>query len=172
MSHRHNFKADPNAPSGLVIPHDVSPRAPRLAEMNGIPKKSVLLYIEDDDTAFFLLETALHEFDDGRIELVRAHNGEEALRQLQGSDSLPRPVRPDLILLDLNLPRKSGLEVLAELCGDASLSSIPVVIFSSSSLEADRLRSLELGARAYIKKPLTFSAFIEAVRSACSWLPQ
>lgn len=138
--------------------------------MNGSPQKSVLLYIEDDDTAFFLFETALHEVDKGRIELMRAHNGEEALLQLQGSDSLPNPVRPDLILLDLNLPRKSGLEVLAELCRDANLSPIPVVIFSSSSLEADRVRSLELGARAYIKKPLTFPSFVEAVRSACSWL--
>src|SRR5579875_2313173 len=104
--------------------------------MNGSLKKSILLYIEDDDTAFFLFETALHEFDKGRIALLRAHNGEEALLQLQSSDSLSRP---DLILLDLNLPRKSGLEVLAELCGDASLTSIPVVIFSSSSLEADRV---------------------------------
>ena len=140
--------------------------------MNGSPKKSILLYIEDDDTAFFLFETALHEVDKGRIELVRAHNGEEALLQLQGSDSLPNPVRPDLILLDLNLPRKSGLEVLAELCGDADLSPIPVVIFSSSSLETDRVRSLELGARAYIKKPLTFPSFVEAVRSACNWLQE
>jgi CheY-like chemotaxis protein len=138
--------------------------------MNGPSKKSILLYIEDDDTAVFLLETALREIDSVRVELLRAHNGEEALMQLQPPDSLPPQARPDLIVLDLNLPRKSGLEVLAELANDPSLSSIPVVVFSSSSLEADRLRSLDLGARAYIRKPLTFPGFVEAVRSACSWL--
>jgi chemotaxis family two-component system response regulator Rcp1 len=139
-------------------------------DMSGPPQKSTLLYIEDDDTAVFLLQTALRDLDDGQIELVRARNGEEALARLQGAAPFVNAARPDLILLDLNLPRKGGLELLEDLCGDANLASIPVVIFSSSSLQADRARSLELGARDYILKPLTFPAFVDAVRAACRWL--
>jgi len=141
-------------------------------DMNGPPQKSTLLYIEDDDTAVFLLQTALRDLADGQIELVRARNGEEALARLQRAAPFADAARPDLILLDLNLPRKGGLELLAELCGDANLASIPVVIFSSSSLQADRARSLELGARDYILKPLTFPGFVDAVRAACRWLPK
>jgi len=140
--------------------------------MNGPSHKPTLLYIEDDDTAVFLLQTALRDLADGQIALLRARNGEEALARLQGTAPFVDAARPDLILLDLNLPRKGGLELLAELCGDANLASIPVVIFSSSSLPADRARSLELGARDYILKPLTFPAFVEAVRAACRWLPK
>lgn len=132
-------------------------------------EKPVMLYVEDDDSAVFLLQTALNEMSI-EIEMFRVHNGEEALTWLNRSSLFANAPRPDLILLDLNLPRKSGLEVLMEIHDDASLRSIPVVIFSSSFLETDRRLSFELGARDYIRKPLTFAAFVEAVRSACALL--
>ena len=75
-----------------------------------------------------------------------------------------RPTRPDLILLDLNLPRKDGREVLAEVKGDAALRSIPVVVLTTSEAEEDVLRSYDLHANAYVTKPVDFSRFIEVVR--------
>ena len=75
---------------------------------------------------------------------------------------------PHLVLLDLNLPGLSGLDVLAILKADEKLSSIPVVIFSSSSHEQDRKKSFALGAKQYITKPNTFDEVVEALRSACS----
>lgn len=130
-----------------------------------------MLYIEDDDAAEFLMQSAL---DEARIQvqMFRVRNGEEALEWLKRSGAFADAPRPDLILLDINLPRKGGLEVLAEIHGDMHLRPIPVVILSSSYLEADRRRAVELGVRNYIRKPLTFPAFVDAVRSACALLPQ
>ncbi len=139
--------------------------------MSGSPEKPVILYIEDDDAAVFLLQTALTEASI-EVEMFRVCNGEEALAWLSKSGMFANTPRPHLILLDLNLPRKSGLEVLAEIHNDAGLRSIPVVIFSSSSLEVERRRSFELGARDYIRKPPTLAAFVNAVRSACALLPR
>ncbi len=130
----------------------------------------VLLYVEDEDAAVFLLETALKEAGI-RVELYRVSDGEQALAFLHTSDSYAKAPRPDVILLDLNLPRKNGLEVLAELQRSESLRRIPVIVFTSSSLPADRSRSLALGAQDYITKPSTFDGFIDAVKTACSYLP-
>lgn len=139
--------------------------------MNGPTKKPVMLYVEDDDSAVFLLQTALKEATID-IELFCVGDGEQALAWLNKDGGFENAVGPDLILLDLNLPRKNGLDVLAEIHRDPRFRSIPVVVFSSSSLESDKRRSFELGAREYIKKPPTFAAFVDAVRSACALLPQ
>jgi len=72
--------------------------------------------------------------------------------------------RPDLVLLDLNLPRKSGAEVLAEIKGDPRLSTIPVVVLTTSQAEEDVLRSYEMHANAYVTKPVDFDRFGEIVR--------
>jgi CheY-like chemotaxis protein len=128
-----------------------------------------LLYVEDEDAAVFLLETALKEAGI-KVELYRVSDGEQALAFLHRSGSYEKAPRPDLMLLDLNLPRKNGLEVLAEMSGSDSLRSIPVVVFTSSSLAIDRKNSLALGAQHYITKPASFDGFIEAVRTACSFL--
>ena len=130
----------------------------------------ILLYVEDEDAAVFLLETALKEACI-HVQLHRVSDGEQALAFLNCSGSYAKSPRPGVILLDLNLPRKNGLEVLAEVQASDSLRRIPVIVFTSSSLPADRSRSLALGAQEYITKPSTFDGFIEAVKTACSYLP-
>ncbi|MBV8068305.1 MAG: response regulator [Acidobacteriaceae bacterium] len=134
-----------------------------------MPNK-VLLYVEDEDAAVFLLETALQEAQIP-VQLYRVSDGEQALAFLQKAGAYSKAPRPDLILLDLNLPRMNGLEVLSEMQSHGDLRSIGVVVFTSSSLAADRRRSLSLGAREYITKPSSFDGFVQAVRTACSQLP-
>jgi CheY-like chemotaxis protein len=130
----------------------------------------VLLYVEDEDSAVYLLETALKEAKI-RVDLYRVSDGEEALAFLNQSGAYRDSPRPDLVLLDLNLPRKSGLEVLSEMQGSEGLRPLPVIVFTSSIRAADRTKSLALGAQEYITKPSSFEGFIEAIKTACSYLP-
>lgn len=130
----------------------------------------VLLYVEDEDAAVFLLETALKEASIP-VQLYRVSDGEQALAFLRQIGVYERAPKPGLVLLDLNLPKKNGLEVLAEMQKSGTLRPIPVVVFTSSSLVSDRDRSLALGAQNYITKPSTFDGFMEAVKNACSLLP-
>jgi chemotaxis family two-component system response regulator Rcp1 len=129
----------------------------------------VLLYVEDEDAAVYLLETALKEAGI-RLELHRVSDGEEALAFLHRIGVYQSAPQPDLILLDLNLPRKGGLEVLSEMQGSELLSQLPVVVFTSSALPSDRRRSMALGAQGYITKPSSFDGFVEAIKTACSHL--
>jgi CheY-like chemotaxis protein len=131
----------------------------------------VLLYVEDEDSAVFLFETALKEADI-KVDFYRVSDGDQALSFLQRLGAYEKAPRPGLVLLDLNLPRKSGLEVLAEIQHSDALRPIPVIVFTSSSLSSDRERSLALGAQHYITKPSTFDALIDAVKTACSYLPE
>ena len=94
-----------------------------------------------------------------------AIDGEEAMSILRREDEHAGAARPDLILLDMNLPRKNGREVLAEMREDPSLQRIPVIMLTTSSAEADIARSYELGVNCYITKPLDLGAFIDVVRS-------
>jgi CheY-like chemotaxis protein len=130
----------------------------------------VLLYVEDEKAAVFLLEAAIQEAD-LPVKLFHVSDGEQALAFLHRSGAYAKAPRPDLILLDLNLPRMNGWEVLSEMKTSGDLRSIGVVIFTSSSLPTDRWRSLSLGAKGYITKPSSFEGFIEAVRTACSQIP-
>jgi CheY-like chemotaxis protein len=129
----------------------------------------VLLYVEDEDAAVFLLETALKEVRI-TVELYRVSDGEQALAFLRRSGAYQAAPKPDLILLDLNLPRKNGLEVLAEMKDSNGLRDITTIVFTSSALQSDKKKSLALGAQQFITKPATFDGFIEAVKSACSRL--
>ena len=124
----------------------------------------VVLSVEDDDAAFYIISAAFRELPLS-VELHRAKNGREAL------DLLHKAQRPNLLLLDLNLPGLSGLDVLAALKQNRELASIPVVVFSSSSREQDRKSSFALGARQYITKPNTFDGVVEALKTACSVAP-
>lgn len=130
----------------------------------------VMLYVEDEDAAVFLLETALKEAKI-EVELRRVANGEEALAFLNRTGAYHDAPRPDLILLDLNLPRKGGLEVLSEIQGTEALRNLSVVVFTSSSLANDRKRSLALGAQEYITKPSSFDGFLAAIKTVCTYLP-
>lgn len=130
----------------------------------------VLLYVEDEDAAVFLLETALKEAEID-VSLFRVADGEEAMAFLRRSGDYRSAPRPDLILLDLNLPRKGGLEVLSDMQEADELRSMAVVVFTSSSLPADKRKSLALGAQHYITKPSSFDGFVEAIKNACSFMP-
>jgi CheY-like chemotaxis protein len=117
-----------------------------------------VLLVEDDDGDIVLTQEAF-EHDKVRNSLFVARDGVEAMDFLRSD----KP-RPDLILLDLNLPRKDGREVLAEIKADSELRSIPVVVLTTSKTDEDILRSYDLHANAYVTKPVDFDRFIEIVR--------
>jgi two-component system, chemotaxis family, response regulator Rcp1 len=105
------------------------------------------------------------------INLNVASDGIEAMSFLRREGEHVNATRPDLILLDLNLPRKDGREVLEEIKGSATLKSIPVVILTTSASEADILRSYRLHANCYITKPVGLAGFLEVIKSIDSfWL--
>ena len=116
-----------------------------------------VLLVEDDPGDVVLIQEAF-EHNKVRNTLHVAGDGVEAMEFLRTGS------RPDLILLDLNLPRKDGREVLAEVKGDAALRSIPVVVLTTSKAEEDILRSYDLHANAYVTKPVDFERFIAVVR--------
>ena len=126
----------------------------------------VILYVEDDNAAFALVRMVLAE-ESPQLRLYRACDGEQALafvRRLAPYEDAPAP---DLILLDWNLPKKNGLEVLAELKATELLRSIPVVMFSTFSSLQNWIESLALGAQDYVTKPSDFEAFADVVKTAC-----
>jgi CheY-like chemotaxis protein len=92
------------------------------------------------------------------------NDGEQALQFLRRTGDYADAPRPGLILLDLNLPRRDGLEVLAELKSDPVLKVIPVVILTTSQAEQDILRSYALHANAYVSKPVDFERFMDVIR--------
>jgi CheY-like chemotaxis protein len=100
-----------------------------------------------------------------RNNLHVARDGVEALEFLRRQAQFSDAVRPDLILLDLNLPRIDGREVLAEVKSDPDLKTIPVVVLTTSSAEQDILHSYQLQANCYITKPVDLEQFIKVVRS-------
>jgi CheY-like chemotaxis protein len=127
----------------------------------------VVLYVEDDDATFSLARITLEQ-ENPPVELLRACSGEQALAILRNVPPYESAPRPDLILLDLNLPEKNGLEVLADLKANDAFRSIPVMIFSTSAAQLDRSNSYRLGARDFIAKPSDFDSFAKAVKRACS----
>jgi len=123
-----------------------------------------VLLVEDNPGDVRLTREALKE---GKVSnnLHVAPDGVEALAFLRREGNYADAVRPDLILLDLNLPRKGGREVLEEIKGDPALRHIPVVILTSSSAEQDIARAYDLHANCYISKPVDLDQFITVVRS-------
>jgi CheY-like chemotaxis protein len=122
-----------------------------------------VLLVEDDPGDTLMIREAFEE-NKLRNRLSSVTDGVEALEFLRREGKHATAPRPDLILLDLNLPRKDGREVLAEIKGDDVLRTIPVVVLTTSQAEEDVLRSYELHANAYVTKPVDFERFIEVVR--------
>ena len=122
-----------------------------------------ILLVEDNPADVRLTRLALSEGVTTRLSV--AADGEQALAMLRHEDGYQETPRPDLILLDLNLPKKHGHEVLAEIKGDPRLSSIPVVVFSTSRYHEDIDRSYRLQANAYVAKPRDLEEFLQTVRS-------
>ena len=123
-----------------------------------------ILMVEDNPDDIELTVEALKDARVGNI-LSVVKDGEEALSYLRCQGKYPRAVRPDLILLDLNMPKKNGRDVLREIKNDPHLKRIPVVILTTSQAEEDILHTYDLHANCYITKPVDFNQFLKVVRS-------
>lgn len=129
-----------------------------------MPLKPIdVLLVEDDPGDTLMIREA---FADNKVRnrLSSVTDGVEALAFLRREAEFAQAPRPDLILLDLNLPRKDGREVLEEVKADPELRTIPVVVLTTSEAEEDILRSYALHANAYVTKPVDFERFIAVVR--------
>jgi CheY-like chemotaxis protein len=133
-----------------------------MAEPTGFELVDVLL-VEDDPGDVLMTREAFEHYRI-RNQLHVVGDGEQAMRFLHRKEEFERAPRPGLILLDLNLPRRNGLEVLADLKADEDLLSIPVVVLTTSQAEEDVLSSYALHANAFISKPVDFERFIEVIR--------
>lgn len=129
-----------------------------------MPEKTILL-VEDNPDDVVLTTTALQE-NNILNQLVVARDGVEALDYIfcQGTHAGRKPGNPQLILLDLKLPKLDGLEVLQRIRADERTRRIPVVILTTSTEQVDKLRGYDLGANSFVQKPVDFSEFIDAVR--------
>ena len=132
--------------------------------MTGIGRPVEILLVEDNEGDARLAKEAL---SDAKVanNLHWVEDGVEALKYLRGEGEYADTVRPDVMLLDLNLPRKDGREVLAEIKQDEDLRRIPVVILTVSEAEEDIIRSYDLHANCYIRKPLDLDQFITVVKA-------
>ncbi len=130
---------------------------------NGIHMVDILLVEDNPGDADLARET----LKDSKIKnnLYVVNDGEKAMKFLRKESPYNDVPRPDIILLDLNLPRKDGREVLADIKQDEDLKRIPVVILTSSRAEEDVLQSYNLHANCYISKPLDFRQFVAIVQS-------
>ena len=122
-----------------------------------------VLLVEDDPGDVLMTREAF-ELSPVPSSLHVVGDGEQAMRFLHRTSEFTGAPRPGLILLDLNLPRRNGLEVLAELKADPDLLTIPVVVLTTSQAQADILASYQSHANAYISKPVSFDLFAEAIR--------
>jgi CheY-like chemotaxis protein len=125
-----------------------------------IPVKPISILLVEDDPGDVVLVREAFEHNKVRNELRVASDGVYALEVLR-DESVPLP---DLILLDLNLPRMDGRELLSEIRADPRLTRIPVVVLTTSDAEADIVRSYELHANAYVTKPVDLQRFLGVVR--------
>ncbi|MCW6005029.1 response regulator [Micromonospora sp. CPCC 205371] len=122
-----------------------------------------VLLVEDDPGDVLMTQEAFEEHK-LRNRLTVVSDGVEALAYLRREGQYADAVTPDLILLDLNLPRRDGRQVLAEIKEDEQLGKIPVVVLTTSQADEDILRSYQLHANAYVTKPVDFDRFISVVR--------
>ncbi|MDR2985463.1 MAG: response regulator [Nocardiopsaceae bacterium] len=124
----------------------------------------IQILLVDDDPGDVLITREAFAENKVRNELHVVSDGEAAMAFLRRHEGYADAPRPDLILLDLNLPRTPGHEVLAEIKSDSDLQRIPVVVLTTSDSEEDILRSYDLHANAYVTKPVDFDCFLNVVR--------
>jgi len=123
-----------------------------------------VLIVDDNPADVALIREALTGSKHGS-QIKSVGDGVEAMAFLNRRDKFSNATRPDLVILDLNLPKKDGLAVLAAMKAAPSLRRIPVVIFSTSELRKDVVRSYEVGANCYVRKPGNLNEFFSAVKS-------
>lgn len=145
-----------------VLPEEIPMPATDAAGSAEAQVHDVLL-VEDDQGSVLITREAF-ELAQAPGTLHVVGDGEQAMEFLHQAHEFTGAPRPSLILLDINLPRRSGLEVLAEVKASEHLLTIPVVMLSTSQDEADVLRSYQLHANAYIAKPATFDLFAEVIK--------
>jgi len=123
-----------------------------------------ILLVEDSPSD---AQLAVEALEAGKIanNLSRVVDGVEAMEFLRQKGKFAKSPRPDLIMLDLNLPRKDGRDVLRELKNEPSLKTIPIIVLTTSRSDKDVLQSYELNANCYITKPVDFEHFIEVVKT-------
>lgn len=124
-----------------------------------------LLHVEDDDAMAMVFRAAVAEAAI-EVNLFRVSDGEQALGYLRGEEPYAGSERPDFVFLDLHMPRVDGWQVLEEIREDDRLRSIPIIVFSTSCVQADRDRAYALGAERFVTKPASFSLLIAEVESA------
>lgn len=121
-----------------------------------------ILLIEDNEADIRLTRESIREAKI-RNKLYVTRDGEEAMEFLQKKGEHKDAVTPDLILLDLNLPKKDGREVLKDIKNDTDLSHIPVVVLTTSEAEKDIMKSYQLHANCYVTKPMGLDGFVEVI---------
>jgi len=122
------------------------------------PAAPSILLVEDDQMDVMNVQRELRK-QNITVPLVHARNGREALNLLRGENGETKIVRPSLVMLDLNMPRLNGLELLKILRTDPEFNDLNVFIMTTSDLDVDRSGATELGISGYIIKPLTFDSF-------------
>lgn len=131
--------------------------------------RSITILLADDDADDRLLVQEAFEENHLINILETVEDGEELLDYLYQRDRFFDAPRPNLILLDLNMPRKSGLEALREIKADVDLRRIPVIVLTTSKAEEDILRSYDLGVNSFIVKPVTFDSLVTLVKALDSY---
>lgn len=131
------------------------------AQVRAAPSDGTILLVEDSPDDVMLTQRALRKNNIGN-RVVVATDGEQAIDYLLPADG--KRVAPELILLDINLPKLSGLEVLRAIRGDERTRYLSVVVLTTSNEEQDIVSSYDLGANSYVRKPVEFDNFLEAVR--------
>ena len=121
------------------------------------PTPSILL-VEDDQMDVMNVQRELRR-QNINVPITHARNGREALKMLRGEGSEPKIQLPDVVMLDINMPRMNGLELLEVLRSDPEFVGLNVFIMTTSDLESDRLKAQELAVSGYIIKPLSFDTF-------------
>ena len=141
--------------------------------MNNNAKPITILVADDDPDDRLMIKEALEEarLANG-IEFVE--DGVELMEYLQRRGSFadrPGPSKPDLLLLDLNMPRKDGREALQEIRADSNLKRIPVIVLTTSAAEEDIVRTYDLGASSFITKPISFDDLVRTMKTMTDyWL--
>lgn len=131
--------------------------------MDHIPRNLQVLLVEDNEGDVRLIKEAFSESKIDKTFSV-ARDGEEALNYLYARGKYADRTKPDIILLDINLPKKNGFEILESIKNDPELKKIPVIMLSSSSSEDHITKSYDLNANCYVTKPVDFDEYTQAVK--------
>lgn len=128
------------------------------------PRPIEVLLVEDDPGDVLMTREAFADYKIAN-NLTVVTNGEDAIAYMRKEGQFAGAATPDLVLLDLNLPRRNGREVLEEIKGDPDLRRVPVVILTTSEADEDVAAAYDLHANAYVRKPVDFEQFVQAVRA-------